>query len=600
MKMKKIIGSAAAATLALSSVSSYVAFADTMTTPEARAATAVNVTTVTTGSGGNHPEQDATKKGKIDNIGTYAASVSDNVITVKFQKTAAQIAELKSANSWGNGGSGTIAPVYLVINLNGTLDNTADGWTNYGWDETEHEYNVNGNKIMLWLPADGWTNGTKISYTDKDEKKAEFTINYEYGAIAEPVNSVTLGEVSKTGRPNLGANETAEVAFDELYTVTKGANNTITVNYANKTKDEVTAAKPAGVSDPVYFTIATDIPTAVAATGDDTGFKFTSGYTFDVDAHKEFNFESGVIKLWLKATYDTDQVIKFKVGGGTEQTITIKYTYKTATDTSDTSDTSNTSGTTSGSGSTLTPVTPVDPVTPTTSDSNTTSGSTSSTPAATVEEVKGEVTADVKVGETVTVKSDDLGGDVTVATDKEDKALEGTKLELEVTNDKTETTKELNEAVGTNASTEVKATVEAAVKAVEAGNAVTLDISFTKDGKTVQPGKDVTVTVPVPSVVKGADKLFIYHVTDKGLEDITSKCKYDKDKGTVAITNDKFSPYIISKVEIKADSAATSGSSSTTSNGGSTSNPNTGVALAMTPIILAGAAVAVISVKKRS
>ncbi len=286
------------------------------------------------------------------------------------------------------------------------------------------------------------------------------------------------------------------------------------------------------------------------------------------------------------------------------KTITVEVEYKAAENPpvdsgSDSDDSSTTPDTPSEPAHT--PVTPTE--IPTTSDTTTTSSTTSSTTsdntssAATVDPVDTKVEADVKVGETVTVKSEDLGGDVTVATDKEDTALEGAKLEVAATNKKEDTTKKLDAAVGENATAEVKAVVEAAVKAVEDGNAVTLDISFTKDGADVQPGKAVTITAPVPAALKGAEKLYVYHATDKGLENVTDKCTYDKDKGTIAITNDKFSPYIVSKVEIKAEAATSSTPASST--GTSTSNPSTGVAVAVAPIVLAGAAVAVFSIKRR-
>ncbi len=326
------------------------------------------------------------------------------------------------------------------------------------------------------------------------------------------------------------------------------------------------------------------------------------------------NATSGVAKTVTLANGAGQLVLTYKVADGstfgTAQALVTIDIETAADDTS--SDTSDTSSDTSSDDSSdtssdtpsepaHTPVTPTE--IPTTSDTTTTSSTTSSTTsdntssAATVDPVDTKVEADVKVGETVTVKSEDLGGDVTVATDKEDTALEGAKLEVAATNKKEDTTKKLDAAVGENATAEVKAVVEAAVKAVEDGNAVTLDISFTKDGADVQPGKAVTITAPVPAALKGAEKLYVYHATDKGLENVTDKCTYDKDKGTIAITNDKFSPYIVSKVEIKAEAATSSTPASST--GTSTSNPSTGVAVAVAPIVLAGAAVAVFSIKRR-
>lgn len=197
---------------------------------------------------------------------------------------------------------------------------------------------------------------------------------------------------------------------------------------------------------------------------------------------------------------------------------------------------------------------------------------------------------EIRLGETISVKSEVLNGEVKVLTDKDDTALEGARLAVAAL-DKAKAAEKLS-AAANNGFKEIS---DAAVKAVENGNAVALDIGFNKNGNDVSPAKDVTVTVPVPMNLKDAEDLFVYHVTDKELEDVTAKCAYNKDNGTIAITNNAFSPYIISKVRIKAKAAAGGEPELTAYN----DNFSTGVALAVAPIVVAGAFVAVIAVKRK-
>lgn len=194
----------------------------------------------------------------------------------------------------------------------------------------------------------------------------------------------------------------------------------------------------------------------------------------------------------------------------------------------------------------------------------------------------------VRLGETVSVKSEELNGEVKVFADKNDTALEGASFELSAL-DKAQAAEKLTAAGG--GSNDI---VDEVVKAVDDGSAVALDIGFNKNGNDVSPAKDVTVTVPVPASLKAVEELFVYHVTDKGIEDVTSKCTYDKDNGTLAITNNAFSPYIISKVRFKAKTAASEPELTAYDE-----NFSTGVALAVAPIVVAGAFVAVIAVKRR-
>lgn len=85
------------------------------------------------------------------------------------------------------------------------------------------------------------------------------------------------------------------------------------------------AADVQGV-DPVYLDIETNIPTTLTA----ANFNFTSGYGWDDENNKAFNFDQGHIKLWLKAGKVKDE-ITYTVSNSEAQTLTIKYEYASAT-----------------------------------------------------------------------------------------------------------------------------------------------------------------------------------------------------------------------------------------------------------------------------
>ena len=196
-------------------------------------------------------------------------------------------------------------------------------------------------------------------------------------------------------------------------------------------------------------------------------------------------------------------------------------------------------------------------------------------------DIEGEV--DIEPGKEAVIETD--AGDLTVTTAKDDTALEGTTFVVEtVENAK----KDLTAAVGKNASAETKALIDAANDAVKDGDAVILDLSFEKDGKKVQPGKSVTLSIPVPETLKGKATLYVYHVDEDGIKLIATP---RVSKGMITFTADKFSPFIISKVELNADAPAADDDTPAT-------NPSTGIALAIAPVVLAAGAVVVASKRK--
>lgn len=126
--------------------------------------------------------------------------------------------------------------------------------------------------------------------------------------------------------------------------------------------------------------------------------------------------------------------------------------------------------------------------------------------------------------------------------------------------------------------------------------AYALDITFTLNGTTVQPkdGASVTVQIPVPPIFKDADEslLKVFHFLDGKY----TKVEAAVENGMVKFDTTHFSTYVISTEDL-AD--ADSGSSDTSSEPSSDGNPSTGIAIALVPTILAGAAVTVIIRKRK-
>lgn len=125
-------------------------------------------------------------------------------------------------------------------------------------------------------------------------------------------------------------------------------------------------------------------------------------------------------------------------------------------------------------------------------------------------------------------------------------------------------------------------------------DAFSFNITFTKDGKEVQPSGKVTVKVPLTEALNGGD-VYVYH----GKKYIEST----RDGDYVVFETDSFSPFKISNKK-SLDPGVTGepeskpeSSIETSDNSTSDGNPNTGIALAIAPVVLAGAAVVVLKKK---
>lgn len=122
------------------------------------------------------------------------------------------------------------------------------------------------------------------------------------------------------------------------------------------------------------------------------------------------------------------------------------------------------------------------------------------------------------------------------------------------------------------------------------------DITFTKDGKEVQPKSVVTVKIPVPEYLQNVT-LYLYHYDDNGKP---TAVKFEIKDGVMIFEATSFSKYEMSTVWI-AEAFATDDTSEpapgdTTTNPGN--NPSTGIGYAFVPAILAAGAV-VISKKRK-
>lgn len=116
------------------------------------------------------------------------------------------------------------------------------------------------------------------------------------------------------------------------------------------------------------------------------------------------------------------------------------------------------------------------------------------------------------------------------------------------------------------------------------------NITFTKNGQEVQPKSSVTVKVPVPEALKGKN-IYVFHVENGRKVLVRSEVK----DGFVIFSADHFSEYIISSEKLaEAETSAGTSTPITPAN-----NPNTGVAAAAVPVLLAVSAAVIVITKKK-
>lgn len=123
------------------------------------------------------------------------------------------------------------------------------------------------------------------------------------------------------------------------------------------------------------------------------------------------------------------------------------------------------------------------------------------------------------------------------------------------------------------------------------------DVTFTKDGKEVQPKEKVTVKMPVPEHMKNGE-IYVYHYDNNDKATLISSKIED---GFVIFETDSFSTYMLTSKKIDMATPGETDSESSTAvdnNTGSDQKP-TGAALAIFPVVLAAGAVIVISKKRK-
>ena len=160
--------------------------------------------------------------------------------------------------------------------------------------------------------------------------------------------------------------------------------------------------------------------------------------------------------------------------------------------------------------------------------------------------VKEDVTVAVEPGKPA--KDEETGVSVTVS--ETDAAAKDTTLKVEAptsTKDIAAWAEEVLTNVESAKAADVKKSVEEAINAVADGKGFALNLKLVdNDNKTVQPDKTVQVTVPVPEVYKNAEKLYVYHITERGAVRVLSKMV----DGNIVINAGSFSPYIITTEEL--------------------------------------------------
>lgn len=333
-KMKKILSGVSAAALVFGSMSSYVAFASASATTKAP-----TVAAEWSGDWSNKPEN------------LKAPTMKDGVIEIE---NLARINNFSNATFTGSSDFNGKAPLKITYTNEAFKNVSADNivFTNYGWDS---EGNKSGNfdtatgKFTFYLDAapaakkqsdssvNVWTyKDGKYSYNIKIYDKNKGTTASVDVVLKDPtaVATVEYKSVSTTFPTTFtGDKKLAAEAITKYMTASVDKKGTVTVKF-DKTKEEIEAIRdgstlltqgaPTGVN-PVYLKLETNISkTKAAATDFDL---VTSTYDWDDGAHKDWNFKDGSIMLWVKAiqTNNTKEV-KYKIDG-VENKITIKFEY---------------------------------------------------------------------------------------------------------------------------------------------------------------------------------------------------------------------------------------------------------------------------------
>lgn len=135
---------------------------------------------------------------------------------------------------------------------------------------------------------------------------------------------------------------------------------------------------------------------------------------------------------------------------------------------------------------------------------------------------------------------------------------------------------------------------------IETKNFAIVDINLA-DGDVVKEKSPVPITITIETTIDAK----VYHVSGKTVEKLNiSKDKLVDDTYRISFETKSFSPFILTTADLKNANATTkdnepTSAAATTSDGATSTNPDTGIALAIAPVVLAAGAVAVVALKKK-
>lgn len=337
MKAKRTYAAVLAAIMAVSSTVVCASAA----TETGNKVTAVDISTYPAG-------YDATNNTAFaSEVGVKAVKSSDGkTVTVTFNKSYSYVKTIMD----DKGFSGNKCALYM--NLTTDIANTIEAATDnkaadgkfvftsgYGWDDKDHhEYNFATSHIMLWLNPSETDKVIKYKVGKGDEQT--LTIKYVY-ATENKVTDAALGYPKDYAAD--------KVAIADKFRTDTGAKvekvkdgKTVTVSFTKPWTEVKKAMDDLGFTGNtcgLYLTLTTDIDKTIVADTSDNGATASNEFTFDVIegsynwddtttwANHVWNFKDGKIMLWLNPTQKTDRVVNYKIGGGKTQTITVKYSY---------------------------------------------------------------------------------------------------------------------------------------------------------------------------------------------------------------------------------------------------------------------------------
>lgn len=479
-------------------------------------------------------------------------------------------AELMKNNTSINSGNGQgAANVCLILKLedalvkeNGTYGLTATGIEDIdvedGWKFVDGATEDNkGKYVVLWINAgeSAFTNGTKTVVYKTAGGDVIATVNLvkipgvksaknEVNSVA--VTDITEAKIVEEAQKNLGIDSNANLGeldfiVGTLPTTTGDSEVDVTVK-AKSGSECVLVDKDGNVDDKLKTTVkvtvednATATVTIEAPTGGTFTAKTADGATITTDDSVEVG-EEITLSATANSGYNFSSWSVTDAAGNSVTVSSNKFTMPAGGVTINATFTQKSSGggnhgggSYGGGGSSYTPSTSI------------------YVPYATIPDNKNAVKEDVKVtAKPGTPVADEKSG-ITVKTEENEKAAKDSSIKIsapENTFKLTDLAEEVLKNTPGSQLAETKKSVEEGVKAVAAGNGFALNVEITKDGKTVEPDRNVEVTVPVPEAFKDK-KLYVYRLTERGAVPVLARTVNNKvtafagGSGTFIFTTEK-------------------------------------------------------------